>query len=195
MIIFEDKNIHQNSLYPDTDWTGEAKWIIPDSNTELCTKVMEYCPHFDVITDDDGNVIDVIKLETPLSETISNRLYMLSMQCEQVITNGIEYQGKRYSLKINDQLNMEALKNSITESTMFIPYHADGELCQRYSVQTFIEIYNLSSYHKLYHTTYYNQLKDMVNRMTDVSEIEACYYGMELDEEHKSNLYNLLNIN
>lgn len=113
MIIFEDKNIHQNSLYPDTDWTGKAKWIIPDTNKELCSKVMGYCPHFDVVTDEDNNVVDVIKTGTPLSEIISQKLFVLSTMCEQAIVKGIEYQGKQYSLQVNDQLNMEALKNSI----------------------------------------------------------------------------------
>lgn len=192
MIIFEDKNIHQNSLYPDTDWTGEAKWVIPDTDVELCTKVMEYCPYFDVVTDSDNKVIDIIKLETPLSEVISNQLYILSMKCETAITQGIDYNDKHYSLKISDQLNLETLKNSINNNTQFIPYHADGELCTLYTVDEFNEIYKLATCHKLINTTYFNQLKDMILQMTDTEEINNCYYGMELDESHKSNYDKLI---
>ena len=194
MIIFEDKNIHQNSLYPDTDWTGEAKWVIPDSNTQLCTKALEYCPNFDVITDDENNVINIVKTAPDLSAVISTKLYELSNSCEQTIIGGFDYHSNHYSLKINDQLNIEALKSSITDSTVAIPYHADGELCRLYSLDEFLELYSLASYHKMYHTTYFNQLKDMITNMTDVDEILACYYGMPLDDEHASNLNMLLNL-
>ena len=194
MIIFEDKNIHQNSLYPDTDWTGKAKWTIPDTNVKLCTKVMKYCPYFDVITDDENNVIDIIGTGPDISIVISNKLYELSNICEKNIIDGFDYQDKHYSLKINDQLNLEALRASITDSTVSIPYHADGELCMLYPVEEFLEIYKLATYHKMYHTTYFNQLKDMINKMTDKNEISSCYYGMPLDTIHNSNLHMLLNI-
>lgn len=194
MIIFADKNLYQNSLYPDTDWTGTAKWIIPDSNTELCQKAFEYCPYFDVIEDEEGKVVDIISIEKPISLFINQKLSELSNACNTVITSGIDVDDKHYSLTINDQMNLEGLKNNITGNTTFVPYHADGELCAMYSVEDFLKVYKTASEHKMYHTTYYNQLKDMINKMIISSEIEACYYGMPLDEEHQNNMNILLGL-
>lgn len=194
MVIFEDKNLHQNSLYPDTDWTGKAKWVIPDDNTELCYKVMKYCPYFNVIEDEKGNVIDIISTEKSTNLIKSQKLTELSEVCNSIIVSGIDVSGRHYSLSTNDQMNLEGLKNNITETTTYIPYHADGELCTLYSVEDFLNIYKVASEHKIYNTTYYNQLKDMINKMTISSEIEACYYGMPLDEEHQNNMNILLNL-
>ena len=192
MIIFADKNLHQNSLYPDSDWTGEAKWIIPDSNTELCQKAFEYCPYFDVIEDEEGKVVDIIPSEKPISLSKSQKLEEISMLCTSAIVKGIEYNGKAYAMTINDQINIETLKNSIIDTTDSIPYHADGEICSLYPVEEFLEIYHKAIKNKLYHTTYFNQLKDMIKQMTSEEEVQACYYGMELDEEHQNNLLNLI---
>ena len=194
MVIFENKNLQQNSQYPDTDWTGKAKWVIPDSDTELCTKVFEYCPYFDVVTDEEGKVIDITPTEKPVAIIVSQKLSEISAICNTIITSGVDILGKHYSLTLNDQMNLESLKNSVREDALYVPYHADGELCALYPVEDFIVVYKTLLDHKLYHTTYYNQLKDMINKMTISSEIEACYYGMPLDEEHQNNMNILLNL-
>ena len=36
----------------------------------------------------------------------------------------------------------------------------------------------------IYHSTYYNQLKDQIKKMTSIDDIIAINYGVELDSEH-----------
>ena len=49
---------------PKSDWTGNAEFIIDETveqNAELIEKIKEYAPYFDYVTDDNGNLIDVIQ--------------------------------------------------------------------------------------------------------------------------------------
>ena len=72
MIIFKDLHYQTRSDMPDTDWTGEAKYIVPDGS-ELANKILS-CPNgFTVVEDSTGNLIDVVPNEVtppapPLSE-------------------------------------------------------------------------------------------------------------------------------
>ena len=57
--IFETR-----SDMPNADWTGNAEYIIDETNeqnSELIKKIFEFAPYFDYIFDDEGNIIDVIK--------------------------------------------------------------------------------------------------------------------------------------
>lgn len=193
MIIFEDKNIHQNSLYPDTDWTGEAKWVIPDTNTELCRKVFEYCPNFEVVVDEENNVVDVVKTEVPIENVRQKKITELSYECENTITNGFDLNGCHYSLRISDQMNLNRLFTCLQQDNDTVFYHADGEVLREYTKDEFTEIYSTANDFISYHTSYFNLLKKTINKMSISSEIEKCYYGMELDEADTISLINLTN--
>lgn len=180
MIIFVDKNLHQNSLYPDSDWTGNAKWIIPDSNTELCQKAFEYCPYFDIIEDEEGEVVDIIQTETPLDILKSQKISEMSLICESNIISGITYNGKHYSLTITDQLNLNRINASITDTTTSVTYHADGQLETNYSVIDFRAIYQAAAAHISSEQSYFNALKYKIKNMTSSDEVAAVYYGINL---------------
>ena len=62
MIVYKNKQFTQIGLYPDTDWIGNADWVIPD-DSELAEKIKELCPNFDFVFDDDGNIADVTATE------------------------------------------------------------------------------------------------------------------------------------
>ena len=192
MIIFEDKNMHQNSLYPDSDWTGKAKWVIPDENTELCAKVFEYCPYFEVIEDEEGNITDIIKASEPIEVLKSNKITEMSAVCQSAITDGFDYEGKHYSLSLYDQINLERIKNSITEATTSVKYHADGECEEEISVETFNGIYNAATNHIESNTARFNNLKGMIKNLSKEEEVKVCYYGMKLDTIKTTNKLNVL---
>lgn len=69
MIIYKINDIktyETNSDFPNTDWTGQAEFIIDETdekNNELILKIKEFTPYFDYVLDDKGNLIDVIKIE------------------------------------------------------------------------------------------------------------------------------------
>lgn len=64
MIIYNDKRFITNSAYPDTDWVGDADYVIPDGS-ELAEKIKAAYPYFELVFGDDGNIVDVEETERP----------------------------------------------------------------------------------------------------------------------------------
>lgn len=62
MIIYNKKRIATCSAFPDSDFMGDANWVIPD-DSELAQKIMGLFPNFEIIFDDDGQPVDAIKTE------------------------------------------------------------------------------------------------------------------------------------
>ena len=64
MILYKDKRFISNSDYPDTDWVGDADYILNDNDekdTEIEEKIISMYPNFDFILNDDGTkIIDVV---------------------------------------------------------------------------------------------------------------------------------------
>ena len=66
MIIFKDKSFLKMDLYPDTDWVGNADFILDDNNekdAEIEEKIISMYPNFDFVFDGDGNISDVVETE------------------------------------------------------------------------------------------------------------------------------------
>ena len=62
MIVYKNKRFMQIGLYPDTDWVGDADYVVPD-DSELDEKIKSLYPNFDFVFDDDGNIADVTATE------------------------------------------------------------------------------------------------------------------------------------
>ena len=67
MIIYKDKSFLKMDLYPDTDWLGNADFILDDNDekdTEIEEKIVSMYPNFDFVLNDDGTkIIDIIATE------------------------------------------------------------------------------------------------------------------------------------
>lgn len=63
MIVFNDKNYMACTRYPDSDWTGEALFVVPDGS-ELANKIMAAAPWYDFVVED-GQLVDVVATEPP----------------------------------------------------------------------------------------------------------------------------------
>lgn len=62
MIIYKNKFFVKSEKYPDTDFAGNADWVIPD-DSELAEKIISLYPNFEFVFDDDGNPVDVAEIE------------------------------------------------------------------------------------------------------------------------------------
>ena len=62
MIVRKDKAFNRMGLYPNTDWIGDADYVVPD-DSELAEKIKALYPNFDFVLDDDGNIADVTATE------------------------------------------------------------------------------------------------------------------------------------
>ena len=63
MIVYKDKRFISNSEYPDTDWVGDADFVIPDGS-ELAEKIKAAYPYFDFVFDGE-NLVDIKETERP----------------------------------------------------------------------------------------------------------------------------------
>ena len=67
MIVNKDKSYNKNSLYPNTDWIGNADFILDDNkekDAEIEEKIISMYPNFDFVLNDDGTkIIDVVATE------------------------------------------------------------------------------------------------------------------------------------
>lgn len=63
MILYSDKRFITNSEYPDTDWVGDADYIIPDGS-ELAEKIKAAYPHFELVFDGE-ELVGIEETERP----------------------------------------------------------------------------------------------------------------------------------
>lgn len=63
MVVYKNKNFATDSKYPDSDFMGNADWVIPDGS-ELAEKIKRY-ENFDFVLDEAGNLINVAETERP----------------------------------------------------------------------------------------------------------------------------------
>ena len=69
MVLYNDGNFVTNSAYPDTDFMGDADYVVPD-DSELAEKIKTLYPNFDFVFDDDGNIADVTATEPVPAEEV-----------------------------------------------------------------------------------------------------------------------------
>ena len=63
MILYKDKRFISNSEYPDTDWVGNADYVIHD-DSELAEKIKRAYPYFEFVFDGE-NLIDIEETGRP----------------------------------------------------------------------------------------------------------------------------------
>ena len=57
MILYKDKKFISNTEYPDTDWVGDADFVIPDGS-DLAEKIIRAYPYFEFVFDGE-NIVDI----------------------------------------------------------------------------------------------------------------------------------------
>ena len=63
MVVYKNKNFVTNSKYPNSDFMGNADFVIPDGSG-LAEKIKNY-ENFDFILDEEGNLVDIEETERP----------------------------------------------------------------------------------------------------------------------------------
>lgn len=73
MIVFKNKQFVKCEEFPDTDFVGNADWVLDDNNegdAKIEEKIISLYPNFDFVLDDDGNIADVTATEPVPAETV-----------------------------------------------------------------------------------------------------------------------------
>ena len=63
MILYKNKRFISNSEYPDTDWVGDADYVIPDGS-ELAEKIKQAYPYFELVFDGE-ELVGIEETERP----------------------------------------------------------------------------------------------------------------------------------
>ena len=187
MVVFKNKQFVKCEEFPDTDFTGNADWVLDDNDekdAEIEEKIISLYPNFDFVLGDDGNIADVIETKEPVERIISQKKSELSAECEKTIVAGVDVGDAHYSLTIEDQANILAWM-AVAQTGKAVPYHQDGQPCRIYSSEEFMEVANAAVAFKTAQTTYCNLLMRQVEAMTDVDEVKAVKYGVtQLEGEY-----------
>ena len=73
MIVYKSKFFAKSEKYPDTDWIGDADWVLDDNDekdAEIEERIISLYPNFDFVLDDGGNIADVTATEPVPVETV-----------------------------------------------------------------------------------------------------------------------------
>ena len=87
MIIYKNKSFVKSEKYPNTDWIGNADWVIPD-DSELAEKIIRLYPNFEFVFDDNGQPVDVTETEPepkPPEITTEQRMTAMENAMEEII--------------------------------------------------------------------------------------------------------------
>ena len=71
MIVYKSKFFAKSEKYPDTDWIGDADWVLDDNDPKeagLEELIIAFYPNFDIITDNNGKISDIIATEPVTKE-------------------------------------------------------------------------------------------------------------------------------
>ena len=194
MIVYKSKFFAKSEKYPDTDWIGDADWVLSDNDekdAELEAKIIALYPNFDFVLDDNGNISDVVETSEPINEVISQKKTELSAECEKTIVAGVDVGDAHYSLTIEDQANILAWM-AVAQTGKAVPYHSDGNPCVVYTAEEFMKVANAAVAFKTAQTTYCNLLMRQVEDMTDVDEIKAVKYGITQLEGKYAEQYQII---
>ena len=183
MFLYKDKHFVTRSDALNTDFMGNADYVVPD-DSELAEKIKTLYPNFEFVLDDDGNIADVIGISEPIDKIISQKKSELSAECEKTIVAGVDVGDAHYSLTIEDQANILAWM-AVAQTGKAVPYHQDGQPCRIYTAEEFMKVANAAVAFKTAQTTYCNLLMRQVEAMTDVNEVKAVKYGVtQLEGEY-----------
>lgn len=173
-------------MFPNSNFLGTDNVTVIDDNSELADKFIRLFPYGKIVTDDNGNVVDVIDNtpEISLSQLITQKKKELSAECEKTIVAGVDVGDAHYSLTIEDQANILAWM-AVAQTGKAVPYHQDGQPCRIYTAEEFMEVANAAVAFKTAQTTYCNLLMRQVEAMTNADEVKAVKYGItQLEGEY-----------
>lgn len=184
MILYKDKNFITCSSSPDTDFRGDADYVIPD-DSQIAQDIQRLWPNFKIITelDEDGKeIVTGVEEFWDTSLLITEKCEEINKDCENAIHLGVDltYNGvtSHYALTEVDQINItnRAQKAFLGESTK---YHADGEVCRWYSAEEMLALSAAAETYIEQQTTMCNLLKKQVQSMTEATadEIKAVKFG------------------
>jgi len=132
--------------------------------------------------------VDINADDPFLIQQKAKKIEELKEECDKEIISGIciELADSKYhtfELTIEDQLNLRAIQSNIMNYKNGIIYHEKGQPCKLYTAEDMQTIIDESFRHIQYHTTYFNLMKQCINNMTTIMDINSIHYGDEVPDK------------
>lgn len=146
--------------------------------------------HFAYAQSSDGSV-------NFIEDVKSAKIAAMSVACNEVITQGFDItlsdkKSHHFSLEVADQLKISKLNDRANAGVTVLPYHADGESCKFYSKEDVVALNTAMENRIEFQTTYFNSLRDYIESMTDINDICAVEYGIDIPEAYQSEVLKML---
>jgi hypothetical protein len=172
----EEYNIYLQAEYDSEGNNQEPVIIIPDNPEEKPSNPVE---------------------ETSLEYLCNLKIKAMKRACQQAIYAGFDVEWEdhttsHFSMTEQDQLNLMELSTMIASGMPSLPYHADGETAKFYTVEEAQKIINASTKHKMYHTSYFNCLKQYIQSLETIEEVAAITYGDTIPAEFETDVYKMV---
>lgn len=193
--------------------TYRAAWMMPCKTDRAYIEAQvieisesEYQIYMDAIERDEELPVeedDIPPLPEPTDEIEAesiafvrmHKIAEMSATCRKTIEAGVDVElrgeNHHFSLDTQDQLNLMSL-GVMAQTQSMIPYHADGETCVFFTAEEISQIVSAATAHKVYHTTYYNALKNYINALETIEDIAAITYGTPIPDEYKSEVLRVI---
>lgn len=126
----------------------------------------------------------------PDLETVrAAKIAEMSAACNAAINAGTTVQmpdgtQEAFTYSTADQANVSEMFMACLMGAESYPYHANGQPCQSFTAAEIMSIYGTLSMYKTGQLTYHNQLKQYINALETVQEVQAVTYGQELTGEY-----------
>ena len=108
--------------------------------------------------------------------------------CNNTIYNGLDLElsagSEHFDYKEKDQINIKAMFDAVVFGATRYPYQADDGKCRIFPKEDIKTLYSSLEALRTSQITYYNQLKDYINTLNTIDEINAVTYGQELTGEY-----------
>jgi hypothetical protein len=119
----------------------------------------------------------------------------MQMACQNAIYDGVVVSTsegtKKFSLTMQDQINLLGLKNQLDNGISVFPYHADGEAIRLWSSDDMQKILQAADRHITYHRVYFSLLREWVRR-TSYPDFLCIDYDDALPDDLSSKMAGIL---
>jgi hypothetical protein len=130
--------------------------------------------------------VEISADESALATAKREKIKRLSSICKSKITSGFTVKlangEESFKLTTEDQLNLLQIENLLAAGETSFIYHATDRPCKIYTKADMTIVLKAFRKHVLYHTTYYNAVKQYINSLADIEKVNLFSYGMNVSE-------------
>lgn len=193
---YEIEKITQDYVILVISTNEKCTYMNSTSNRELLKNILSK-EDYDTVIDTWGDRLTIPDASQVSAEVLLRRknevIKDMSKQCNETITGGFDIvlsdnKSYHFSLTLDDQANLSTLAVDVLNGSTLLPYHSDGEQCQFYSVEDMTKIITTAKNFKTYHITYFNSLREYINSLEKIRDVNNIYYGTPIPDEYQSDV-------